>query len=97
MWRAVTVAFLEDDQNVRVDVASRTLWLTKILSWFAKVSALFTCHRSAAVAIAVLLRGGVVIRLPHASFRRGRDFAQWRHLAAVLTVWLTTRCFYCGR
>jgi hypothetical protein len=32
----VTMAFLEDDANVRVDVASRTLWLSQIFSWFSK-------------------------------------------------------------
>lgn len=32
----VTMAFLEDDSNVRVDVASRTLWLSQIFSWFSK-------------------------------------------------------------
>ena len=30
------MAFLEDDSNVRVDVASRTLWLSKIFDWFSK-------------------------------------------------------------
>ena len=30
------MAFLEDEANVRVDVASRTLWLSQIFNWFSK-------------------------------------------------------------